>query len=571
MIGNPLDLPGDEFRWDFFYLPGRDSAIDSSGFDPRAFQYHRSRRDDRVRPDDRIIHDNSAHSDQHPILDRATMNDGVMTDRHIIPDMDPGLLIGGMDDHPVLDIYLVTDMDTANVSPYDGVEPDAAMISDFHFAYDSGIRGDETTIAKARGFAFYGQNNCHGFFLQIYELCYTMNGNLSEARRMFLRHLAQTSPNPLGLEIERAEGLYLYDTSGKAYLDLIGGISVANTGHRHPTVIRAIRDQLDRYLHVMVYGEFIQSPQVQYAAMLAANLPLSLNTVYFTNSGTEATEGAMKLAKRVTGRTEILAFHKSYHGSTQGALSVMGDEYWRNAFRPLLPGILHEEYNSASALDAISARTACVIAETIQAESGVHAPGGEWLKQLRQKCHETGALLILDEIQVGFGRTGTLWGFERFGVVPDILLLGKALGGGMPMGAFIADQSRMASLTDRPVLGHITTFGGHPVCCAAGMASMQVLLQNGWIGEVERKERLFRQLLLHPAIRAVRSCGLLIAVEFADFDQNKRIIDACIGKGVLTDWFLFAPECLRIAPPLTITDEQIHSACDILLAAIRNS
>ena len=395
-----------------------------------------------------------------------------------------------------------------------------------------------------------------------------MNGNLSGARRMFLQHVAQTSPHPLGLEIEKAEGLYLYDTSGKAYLDLIGGISVANTGHRHPAVVQAIRDQLDRYLHVMVYGEFIQSPQVQYATLLAANLPPSLNTVYFTNSGTEATEGAMKLAKRVTGRTEILAFHKSYHGSTQGALSVMGDEYWRNAFRPLLPGILHETYNSAAALDAISSKTACVIAETFQAESGVHAPDREWLQRLREKCRDTGALLVLDEIQVGFGRTGTLWGFERFGIIPDILLLGKALGGGMPMGAFIADQSLMGLLTDSPVLGHITTFGGHPVCCAAGMASMQLLLQNDWIREVERKELLFRQLLAHPAIRAVRSCGLLIAVEFESFDRNKRVIDACIGKGALTDWFLFAPECLRIAPPLTITDEQILSACNIILTAI---
>jgi acetylornithine/N-succinyldiaminopimelate aminotransferase len=395
-----------------------------------------------------------------------------------------------------------------------------------------------------------------------------MNANLSEARRLFLQHVAQTSPHPLGLEIERAEAVYLYDTSGKAYLDLIGGISVANTGHRHPAVVQAIRDQLDRYLHVMVFGEFIQSPQVQYAAMLAANLPTSLNTVYFTNSGAEATEGAMKLAKRVTGRTEILAFHKSYHGSTQGALSVLGDEYWRNAFRPLLPGILHETYNTAAALDAISSKTACVIAETIQAESGVHSPDREWLQQLRRKCHETGTLLILDEIQVGFGRTGTLWGFERFGIVPDILLLGKALGGGMPMGAFISDQSRMASLTDRPVLGHITTFGGHPVCCAAGLASMQVLLQNDWIGQVEAKEQLFRQLLVHPAIRAVRSCGLLIALEFESFDRNKQIIDACIAKGALTDWFLFAPECLRIAPPLTITAEEIRSACDIILEAI---
>jgi acetylornithine/N-succinyldiaminopimelate aminotransferase len=395
-----------------------------------------------------------------------------------------------------------------------------------------------------------------------------MNANLSESRRLFLRHVAQTSPSPLGLEIDRADGVYLYDTSGKAYLDLIGGISVANTGHRHPEVIQAIHDQLDRYLHVMVYGELIQSPQVQYATLLAANLPPSLNTVYFTNSGTEATEGAMKLAKRVTGRTGIVAFHKSYHGSTQGALSLLGDEYWRNAFRPLLPGILHEEYNSAAALNAISTDTACVFAETVQAESGVHAPDPGWMRQLREKCREMGALLVLDEIQVGFGRTGTLWGFSRFGIVPDILLLGKALGGGLPMGAFVADQSLMSTLSDRPVLGHITTFGGHPVCCAAGQASMQVLLRQGWIKEIGEKERLFRRLLVHPAIRAVRSCGLLIAVEFESCDENKRIIDACIRKGVLTDWFLFAPECLRIAPALTITNQQITSACEIILSAI---
>jgi acetylornithine/N-succinyldiaminopimelate aminotransferase len=395
-----------------------------------------------------------------------------------------------------------------------------------------------------------------------------MNGNLSEARRLFLRHVAQTSPSPLGLEIDKAEGVYLYDTSGKAWLDLIGGISVANTGHRHPAVLEAIRDQLDRYLHVMVYGELIQSPQVQYASLLAAHLPPSLNTVYFTNSGAEAAEGAMKLAKRVTGRTEIVAFNRSYHGSTQGALSIMGDEYWRNAFRPLLPGIRHEEYNSASALDAITASTACVFAETVQAENGVRAPDPEWLQRLRDKCGATGALLVLDEIQAGFGRTGTLWGFERFGIVPDILLLGKALGGGMPMGAFISDRALMTTLTDKPVLGHITTFGGHPVCCAAGLASMQVLLRQGLTREVERKEQLFRRLLVHPDIRAVRSCGLLIAVEFADADRNKRIIDACIGKGVLTDWFLFAPECLRIAPPLTIADDQIRSGCEIILSAI---
>lgn len=398
-----------------------------------------------------------------------------------------------------------------------------------------------------------------------------MNGNLSESGRLFLRHLAQTSSNPLGLEIERAEGVYLYDTSGKRYLDLIGGISVANTGHRHPAVLRAIRDQLDRYLHVMVYGEMIQSPQVRYAALLAANLPQSLDSVYFTNSGTEATEGAMKLAKRITGRPEIVAFDKSYHGSSQGALSILGDEYWRNAFRPLLPGIHHMTYNSAAALDAVTYRTACVILETVQAERGVYVPDKEWLQALRAKCREKGALLVFDEIQTGFGRTGTLWGFERFGVIPDILLLGKALGGGLPMGAFIAGREMMAALTDQPVLGHITTFGGHPVCCAGGMASMELLLREDWTAQVERKGQLFARFLTHPAIRAVRACGLLIAVEFESFERNKQIIDACIRRGLLTDWFLFAPECLRIAPPLTITEEQIASACAIILAAVEEN
>src|ERR1700761_1617507 len=304
---------------------------------------------------------------------------------------------------------------------------------------------------------------------------------MSTNRSLFLRHVAQTSPSPLGLEIVKAEGQYLYDVAGKTYIDLIGGISVCNTGHRHPRVVQAVKDQADRYFHLLVYGELVQSPQVDYAALLAGHLPPSLDCVYFTNSGAEATEGAMKLAKRVTGRTEIVAFNKSYHGSTQGALSVMGDEYWRNAYRPLLPGVWHVEYNSPAALEAITDRTACVIAETVQAERGVYVPDPDWLRRLRERCDATGALLVLDEIQAGFGRTGTLWGFQRYGVVPDILLLGKALGGGLPMGAFIAGRDRMWLLTGDPVLGHITTFGGHPLCCAAGLAAMQVLLASGWI------------------------------------------------------------------------------------------
>lgn len=387
-------------------------------------------------------------------------------------------------------------------------------------------------------------------------------------RQLFLQHVAQTSPNPLGLEIVRAEGIYLYDPSGKEYIDLIGGISVCNTGHRHPRVVQAIRDQADRYLHLLVYGELVLSPQVQYATLLAANLPASLNSVYFTNSGAEAVEGAMKLAKRVTGRVEVVAFRQSYHGSTQGALSLIGDEYWRNAYRPLLPGVYHELYNSPEALDRITERTACVFVETVQAERGIYVPQGEWLKALRERCRAMGALLVMDEIQAGFGRTGTLWGFQRYDVVPDILLLGKALGGGMPMGAFITDRQVMWALTGEPVLGHITTFGGHPLCCAAGLAALQVLLEEGWIGQVDRKEALFRRMLVHPAIREVRSCGLLIAVEFESFEFNKRVIDACIGKGLLTDWYLFAPQCLRIAPPLTITEEEVEKACKIILDCI---
>ena len=383
-------------------------------------------------------------------------------------------------------------------------------------------------------------------------------------RELFFKHLGQTSPSPLALEIVRAEGVYLYDADGKKYLDAIGGISVCNTGHRHPDVIQAIRDQADRYLHILVYGELIQSPQVSYAQQLASHLPPNLQTVFFTNSGTEATEGAMKLAKRITGRTEIVGFERSYHGSTQGALSLMGEEYWRNAFRPLLPGISHLQFNDPSDLEMITERTACVIAETVQAENGVIRPDKEWIKSLRKKCTDTGSLLILDEIQVGFGRTGTLWGFEQYDIVPDMILLGKALGGGLPLGAFVASKSMMDAFTNQPVLGHITTFGGHPLSCAAGMAAMKALSNEHLILQVARKERLFLEQLVHPSIKSVRSAGLLIAIEFDNFETNKRIIDGCIASGLLTDWFLFASNCLRIAPPLTISDDEIREICQIV-------
>jgi acetylornithine/succinyldiaminopimelate/putrescine aminotransferase len=387
-------------------------------------------------------------------------------------------------------------------------------------------------------------------------------------REIFLRHVAQTSIAPMALEIVKAESALLYDVNGREYIDLIGGISVANVGHRHPKVIQAIKDQLDAYLHIMVYGEFIESPQVEYAKLLTDHLPSSLNSVYFTNSGTEAIEGAMKLAKRFTGRSEIIAFNNSYHGSTQGALSIMGSEYWRNAFRPLLPGIFHFDHNSPKAIKAITEDTSCVIMETVQGEAGIISPSNDWIQTLRKKCTETGALLILDEIQTGFGRTGKLWGFDHFNIVPDVLLLGKALGGGMPLGAFIADQKLMSVLMDNPVLGHITTFGGHPVCCAAGLAAFKALLDEEMISEIKTKEELFKSLLVHKNIRSVRSFGLWLAIEFDSFETNKRTIDHCISNGVLTDWFLFASNCLRISPPLIISGEQIKKACETLLTGM---
>ncbi|ASZ10031.1 aspartate aminotransferase family protein [Chitinophaga pendula] len=387
-------------------------------------------------------------------------------------------------------------------------------------------------------------------------------------RQIFLRNVAQTSDAPLALEIVKAEGMYMWDANGKKILDLIAGISVCNVGHCHPAVVNAIQTQAAQYMHLLVYGELVQSPQVAYAQLLVNHLPGSLNSVYFTNSGAEAIEGAMKLSKRYTGRTEIIAFKNSYHGSTQGALSILGDEYWRNAYRPLLPDIQHLDYNQFEAIDHITTRTACVIAETVQGEAGGKVPQQEWLQALRAKCTEVGALLVLDEVQCGMGRNGSLWAFEQFGIIPDILILGKALGGGMPLGAFIADRNIMWSLTSDPVLGHITTFGGHPVNCAAGMAGMQALLAENLLDTVHQKSQWFREYLQHPAIKSVRGMGLLLAVELENFTLNKQVIDYCIENGVLTDWFLFAPECIRIAPPLIITQEQIRVACDTILAGL---
>jgi acetylornithine/N-succinyldiaminopimelate aminotransferase len=389
-----------------------------------------------------------------------------------------------------------------------------------------------------------------------------------DIRRIFQQHIAQTSEAPVGLNIVSATGNYLTDADGRQYLDLIGGISVCNTGHRHPKVIEAIKKQADDYLHIMVYGELIQTPQVKYAELISQYLPSSLNCVYFTNSGAEAVEGAIKLAKRVTGKTDIIACNKSYHGSTTGALSLIGDEYWRNAFRPLMPGVWHYDYNSAELIESINEHTAAVIIETIQAEAGIKEPGIQWLQQLRDACDKYGTLLIFDEIQCGFGRTGKLWGFEHYGVVPDVILLGKALGGGMPLGAFISSHEKMNLLANNPVLGHITTFGGHPVSCAAGMAAMNVLLDESLIDSVAEKEKLFHSLLVHPNIKAVRSKGLLMAIELESADHVLSAINKCISQGVFSDWFLFAPGCIRIAPPLTITREEIIHACDIILSSV---
>ncbi|GAB3636160.1 aspartate aminotransferase family protein [Hymenobacter arcticus] len=388
-------------------------------------------------------------------------------------------------------------------------------------------------------------------------------------RQLFLRHQAQTSEFPLLLEIERAEGVYMYTPEGRPILDLISGIGVSNVGHRHPRVIQAIKDQLDKYLHLMVYGELVQAPPAQLAHALAATLPAPLDTVYFTNSGTEAIEGALKLAKRHTGRTGLVSSLNAYHGSTHGALSITGSEGFKNSYRPLLPGVAHLRYNELADLQLITHDTAAVVLETVQGEAGVRLPLPGYLPAVRQRCTEVGALLILDEIQCGFGRTGTQWAFEQFGVVPDILVCAKGMGGGMPIGAFISSPEIMVGFQTNPILGHCTTFGGHPVSCAASLATLRVIQEENLLAGVAAKAQRLRAGLVHPAIREVRNCGLLMAVEFDSFEVLKPIIDRALAEeGVLTDWFLFCDNSLRIAPPLTITEAEIDAAVAGLLRAI---
>jgi acetylornithine/succinyldiaminopimelate/putrescine aminotransferase len=391
---------------------------------------------------------------------------------------------------------------------------------------------------------------------------------MSSLRQQFLQHVAQTSDIPMLLEIERAEGSFLFDNSGKRYLDLIAGISVSVLGHRHPDVVDAIKSQTDSYLHTLVYGEYVLSPQVKLASLLAANLPAQLSCVYFTNSGSEATEGAMKLAKRYTGRPEIIACREAYHGSTQGAASLMSPSFFTQGYHPLLPGIRHINFNSEDDLEKISTMTACVIVEPVQAEAGVRLPQHGYLKKLRKRCTDMGCLLVFDEIQAGYGRTGSLWAFEQYGIVPDVLLLAKGMGGGMPIGAFISSAEVMQVLGQEPPLGHITTFGGHPVSCAAALATLRFLTENKLWENVREKEALFRQLLVHPAIQEIRSAGLLMAVQVGEFSLLRKIIAECVANGVITDWFLFNDQSLRIAPPLTISEGEIRMACEVVVAAI---
>lgn len=387
-------------------------------------------------------------------------------------------------------------------------------------------------------------------------------------RQLFLHHLAQTSDSPMLLEIEKAEGIYLYDIYGKRYLDLISGISVSNVGHRHPKVLEAIRQQMDKYLYLMVYGEYIQSPQVLLAKKLSQLMPEGLDNVYFMNSGSESIEGAMKLAKRYTGRKEIICFSNAYHGSTQGALSLIGSEEMKSPFTPLLPGIKSLPFNNVEALANINSNTACVVAEMVQGEAGIIPGTQQFISALRKRCTETGALLVADEIQSGFGRSGSLWAFEQYGIVPDIVCIAKAMGGGMPLGAFVASKQVMSSLTHHPVLGHISTFGGHPVSCAAALAAIEVLEEENLVFKAGQKAALFSQLLKHPKIKELRAAGLMMALELGSEELNKKVILSCIEKGLITDWFLFCQSAMRIAPPLTIGEEEIKEACNIILSAL---
>ena len=388
-------------------------------------------------------------------------------------------------------------------------------------------------------------------------------------RKQFLEHVGQTSADPLMIEVARAEGVFLYGPDGRRWYDLISGVSVSNVGHSNPDVVRAVQRQAADYMHIMVYGEIVESPQVRYAARIASLLPDPLSSVYFVNSGSEAIEGALKLAKRCTGRREIVAFRNAYHGSTHGALSVMGGEEFKNSFRPLVPGVRHIRFGEAEDLSQITRRTACVLIEPVQGEGGVRIPPEGYLQALRARCTEAGALLVFDEIQTGLGRTGALFALQKYGVVPDILCVAKAFGGGMPLGAFISSAEIMDTLKTNPVLGHITTFGGHPVCCAAGLASLEYLLSHGVVEQVEAKGALYEELVgRHPLVREIRRSGLIMAVELGDPVLRERVTRGLKEAGIMTDWFLFCDTAFRIAPPLVITEEQVRDSSRIVLEVL---
>ena len=387
-------------------------------------------------------------------------------------------------------------------------------------------------------------------------------------RKQFLRHVAQTSPSPQLIEVERAEGVFFYTPEGKPYYDLISGVSVSNVGHANRAVVEAVQRQAAEYMHIMVYGEMVERPQVEFARLLAQTLPDPLDSVYFLNSGAEAVEGALKLAKRYTGRTEMISMRRAYHGSTHGAMSMMGapeGEEWKNAFRPLLPDTKAIRFNHKEDLKQITERTACVLCEPVQGEAGVRPPEDGFLQALRERCTEVGALLIFDEIQMGMGRSGEMFAMQRYGVTPDIVCLAKALGGGMPLGAFVSSQEIMSTLTHDPVLGHITTFGGHPVCCAAGLAAMRYLIDNKVVEDVERKGAMYEELLRdHPAVREIRRSGLLLAVELGASEKLYRLMDIFIEEGILSDWFLYCDTAFRISPPLVISDEEIGDSVRLI-------
>lgn len=387
-------------------------------------------------------------------------------------------------------------------------------------------------------------------------------------RKQFLAHVGQTSPSPLMIEVARAEGSFFYTPEGKRYYDLVAGVSVSNVGHCNPQVVRAVQDQAARYMHVMVYGEMLEKPQVAYAAKIAGLLPAPLESVYFVNSGAEAVEGALKLAKRFSGRTELLSMRRAYHGSTHGAMSMMGapeGEEWKAAFRPLLPDVQAIEFNDFDALDRITERTACVLAEPVQGEAGVRLPAEGYLQALRRRCDEVGALLVFDEIQTGMGRTGAMFAMLRYAVTPDIVCLAKAFGGGMPLGAFVASKKIMDSLQTDPVLGHITTFGGHPVCCAAGLAALDYLLDRKVVDRVEAKGALYEELLQdHPQVLEIRRSGLLLAVELGSADKLFRMMELFAETGILSDWFLYCDTAFRISPPLTISEDEVRDSARIV-------